>query len=525
MDVENVFIISIGHRKENPTKWEMYGPIVQAHKELGKEYDDCTLVTTLFTGAEKFMEEDGTIRNLMRDNTHYVPEGYVRAGMDAGVNAGIFVNSGKRTKPTIIDYEKMLFADDTVYERPFDKFIYDPCRIDLNLFKQYASDMVTSISLNFNTATLAVGETIQIVPTLYPSTVTNKEVTYVSNDTSILEVDDTGVVTAKAVGSATITITPKAQSVVTGTVTISVLAQKIPVESITLNHTTASMLVGNTLQLEATVLPENATDRSVTWTSSDSGAASVTQSGLVTALEQGDATITATANGNPNLSAQCVIQLAHKVFEWNEQLNIDFTTKTLDDYVTSGVITIPSGAKTDGLSYSEKGLTSTAAGNLVNGVMLNTPVETNQNWAMEVTLTMDPWAESSGTTETLYPNFIFMSASADEADHTHGSNCLAPAVYISNGGFSGRLGLNASNTVNHSGTFNADGNEHTYRWEYDNDTKTSTLYKDGDKLSTKELEASGKFGYILGAHSGYSSAKNFNIKPGYHIKSFKFYVS
>lgn len=308
-----MFIISIGHRKENPTKWEMYGPIVQAHKELGKEYDDCTLVTTLFTGAEKFIEEDGTIRNLMRDNTHYVPEGYVRAGLDAGVNAGIFVNSGKRTKPAIIDYEKMLFSDDTVYERPFDKFIYDPCRIDLNLFKQYASDMVTSVALNFSTATMAVGETIKLIPTLYPSTVTNKEVTFESNNPSIVEVADDGTLTAKAVGSATITVTPKAQSVATGTANITVLAQKVAVESITLNQTTASMLVGNTLQLTATVLPENATDKTITWVSSDSGAASVTQTGLVTALEQGDATITATPNGNPNLSAQCVIQLAHKV--------------------------------------------------------------------------------------------------------------------------------------------------------------------------------------------------------------------
>ena len=143
---------------------------------------------------------------------------------------------------------------------------------------------------------------------------------------------------------------------------------------------------------------------------------------------------------------------------------------------------------------------------------------------MEVTLTIDPWTDASGTTETLYPNFIFVSASADEDGHTHGSNCLAPAVYISNNGFSGRLGLNESATVNHSGAFDDDGVEHTYRWEYDKDTQTSTLYKDGAKLSTKVNAASGKFGYLLGAHSGYSSARNFNIKPGYHIKTFKFYI-
>lgn len=526
--IDQVFIISIGHRKENPTKWEMYGPIVQAHKELGKESDDCTLVTTLFTGAEKFIEEDGTIRNIMRDNTHYVPEGYVRAGLDAGVNAGIFVNSGNKMKPVIIDYEKMLFDDGISHERPFDKFVYDPYRIDMNLFKQYASDMVTSISLNFNTATMGVGETITLIPTLYPSTVTNKAVTFKSNDESVVTVDDNGVITAKSIGTTTITVTPQASSVVTGTATITVLAEKVAVDSITLNHTTASMLVGNTLQLEATILPENATDKTITWSSSDSGAASVTQTGLVTALEQGDATIIATPNGNPNLSASCVIQLAHKVTNWEEILSFDFVENTLNDYVDDGIITIPSTSKTDTLQYTEKGLTATASNALINGVKLTNPINVDQDWAFEITMTMDPWTDSTSVTETLYPNMVFFSATEHDSSISHGSNCLAPAVYINAGGFSGRLGNNVGTTVNKANTFDDDGIEHTYRWEYDSATHKSKVYKDGVNLGelTWRSDTSfpgGQFGYMLGVHNGYSSAKNFNIKIGYFIKSIKFY--
>ena len=524
--IDQVFIISIGHRKENPTKWEMYGPIVQAHKELGKESDYCTLVTTLFTGAEKFIEEDGSIRNIMRDNTHYVPEGYVRAGLDAGVNAGIFVNSGNKMKPTIIDYEKMLFDDGVTHERVFDKFIYDPYRIDMNLFKQYASDMVTSVSLNFNTATMGVGETITLIPTLYPSTVTNKSVIFKSNDESIATVDDKGIITAKSVGTTTITVTPQASSVATGSATITVLAEKIAVESITLNHTTASMLVGNTLQLTATVLPENATDKTITWSSSDSGAASVTQTGLVTALEQGDATIIATPNGNPNLSASCVIQLAHKVTDWEEIMSFNFAEKTLNDYVNDDIITIPETSTTDALQYTEKGLTTSSSTSLVNGVKLSTPIDVNQDWAVEITMTMDPWVDGNGVTEALYPNMIFFSSVEHEG--AHGSNCLAPAIYINSGGFSGRLGDNTGTTVNQSNTFVADGLEHTYRWEYDSTTHKSKVYKDSVKL--KELDwistttlPGGQFGYMLGAHNGYSSAKNFNIKVGYFIKLIKFY--
>ena len=390
LGVENVFIISIGHRKENPTRWEMYGPIVQAQKELGKEDDVCVLATTLFTGAEKFIEDNGTVRNLMRDNTHYIPEGYVRAGLDAGVNAGVFVNSGKKIKPVIMNYESLLFDDGITYERPYDKFVYDPYRIDINLFKRFASDVVTSIALNFSNATLSVGENIQLEATIYPTTVSDKTVTYTSSDPEVVEVSGNGLLTAKATGSATITVTPAANSTVSATVTITVLAEKIPVESIELNMTTASMLVGDTLQLTATVLPENATDKTVTWVSSDAGAASVTNNGLVTALEQGDATITVTANGNPALKATCVIQLAHKVITPGEALlSLDFTKKTVQDYIDDGIL-VTNEASVDDAIYSEDGLVYQNGDGSV-GLKLATPINAGQDFIIA-----RPWASCLG---------------------------------------------------------------------------------------------------------------------------------
>ena len=309
--LNTAFIIRIGHRKESPTRWEMYGPIVQAQNELGKEQDDCVLVSTVFAGAEKFIEEDGSVRNIMRDYTHYKPEGYLRAGMEAGVNAGIYVNSGRRIKPILLEYERLLFDDDTVYERPVDKFIYDPHRVDLNLMKKIASDVATSISPNFTQATLGVGDTAQLTATVYPTTVSDKGVTFESDAPDIADVDENGLITAKAEGSAVITVTSELTGTVSATVNITVAESVTYVESITLNHTTASMLVGDTLQLTATVTPDDATDKTITWVSSDAGAASVDENGLVTALEQGDATITAIANGNITLKANCFISLAH----------------------------------------------------------------------------------------------------------------------------------------------------------------------------------------------------------------------
>ena len=127
------FIIRIGHRKSDEV---MNIPIIQAQSELGKERDDIILVSTLFAGAKYFIKEDGSIRNMMRDQSHYFPEAYVRTGLEAGVNAGIYINSNKMIKPILLEYNTLTIDDQTVYERPVDKFLYDPCRVDFNSLKK-----------------------------------------------------------------------------------------------------------------------------------------------------------------------------------------------------------------------------------------------------------------------------------------------------------------------------------------------------------------------------------------------------
>lgn len=521
LGVEAVFMISIGHRKVNPADWGIYGPIVQAQKELGKEYDDCVLATTLFTGAEKFIEEDGTVRNLMRDNTHYKPEGYARAGLDAGVNSGIFVNSGKRSKPIIIDYETMMFDTAAGMERPFDKFIYDPCRIDLNLFKQYASEIVTSISLNFDKTTLAVGETVQLTADLYPTTITEKGVTYTNTNSSVATIDANGVITAKAVGTTTITVTPKATSVVTATVTITVLAEKVPVTSITLNYNEASMLVGDTLQLTATVLPDNATDKSITWSSSDAGAASVSSTGLVTALEQGDATITAVANGNPNAKATCVIQLAHKVIAAGETLlDLDFTKQTVNDYVTSGDL-IAADADVTNVTYDATNGMSYTNTKGTYGLKLANTIPLNQSLIIDCDLFMDTY-ENSGTTKTESLYGYLMLASGTDEHTTHGSNCFTPGLYSNKPKLTTRT--ISGSTVNIGSTgFAQDGQWHSYRMVYDASTQKLSFYIDGalDGEGTVAYTENDIIGYILGTHKGYSGAANYGPCAGMKVRSFK----
>ena len=87
----------------------------------------------------------------------------------------------------------------------------------------------------------------------------------------------------------------------------------IPVNEITLNPTSATLNVGETLQLTATVSPTNATDKSVSWTSSNTNVATVSNTGLVTAVAAGTATITCTANDGSGVTATCSVTVVAPV--------------------------------------------------------------------------------------------------------------------------------------------------------------------------------------------------------------------
>ncbi|MEO7083172.1 MAG: Ig-like domain-containing protein, partial [Gemmatimonadaceae bacterium] len=160
-----------------------------------------------------------------------------------------------------------------------------------------ANAPVASVTVAPATASIIVGATTTLVPTLKDASnnvLTGRVITWSSSATGVATVSASGVVTGVSAGSATITATSEGQS---GTATITVTV--VPVASVTVTPSSATVRVGNSRSLNATVKDTKGKVLSgitVVWTSSDASVATVDASGRVTGVAIGTATITATVD-------------------------------------------------------------------------------------------------------------------------------------------------------------------------------------------------------------------------------------
>ena len=178
---------------------------------------------------------------------------------------------------------------------------------------------VSSVTLIPKTLELEVGETKDLGPgvTILPANTSegvSRLLTWTSTSNGIASVGDFGMVTANAAGTATIRCTSKDNPQAYAECVVTVTLPPVPVESITLSETSATMSYGSTLRLEATVSPSDATDKELTWKSSNTSVATVDATGLVTALRKtGTAVITATSVDNPDAVAECSISVVSQI--------------------------------------------------------------------------------------------------------------------------------------------------------------------------------------------------------------------
>ena len=170
--------------------------------------------------------------------------------------------------------------------------------------------MVTGITLNKSTLSLNDGASETLTVTISPSTASDKSVTWSSTDTSVATVDQNGKVTAVGNGNAVISATANDGSDKKATCTVTVTTL---VTGITLNKSTLSLNEGSNETLTITISPSTASDKSVTWSSTDTSVATVDQNGKVTAVSKGTATIKASTNDGSGLSASCSVTVIKPV--------------------------------------------------------------------------------------------------------------------------------------------------------------------------------------------------------------------
>ena len=151
---------------------------------------------------------------------------------------------------------------------------------------------VTSVTLDKTDLTLDVNGTAKLNATVKPDDATTKTVTWKSDNEGVAIVDNSGNVTAKAAGTATITATVDGKSA-SCKVTVNGQTTTVPVQSVGLNQTTLELIAGKEATLTATVKPDDATNKTVTWSSNNETVATVDNNGKVTAKAAGEAIITA----------------------------------------------------------------------------------------------------------------------------------------------------------------------------------------------------------------------------------------
>lgn len=172
---------------------------------------------------------------------------------------------------------------------------------------------VEELKLDVKSKELKEGEEVTFTVTVSPEDASNKVVTWSSSDDAVAKVDANGKVTAIKAGTATITATAADGSGKTVSVKITVKPEVIKVSKINLDKASLSLEEGATAALVATVRPGDATDKAVTWKSSNIAVATVDASGNVTAIAEGTATITVTASDGSGVKASCKVTVAKKV--------------------------------------------------------------------------------------------------------------------------------------------------------------------------------------------------------------------
>lgn len=186
--------------------------------------------------------------------------------------------------------------------------------------------LVKEIVLNQTNVNLNEGDTYQLTAIISPPDAPNKTLEWSSSNTEVATVDANGKILAIKQGQATITAQTTDGSNLLATCNIEVFKPTILISSITIDPSAITGEVGKTHQLTASIVPENASDKTLVWSSDNSTIASVDSDGLLTLHAKGNAIIKASATDGSGMSAICAVVV-------DESTSINDIVIDSDEYV------------------------------------------------------------------------------------------------------------------------------------------------------------------------------------------------
>lgn len=247
---------------------------------------------------------------------------------------------------------------------------------------------VTRIEMSPSSATLEIGETIQLSATAYPTNATSRNLNWTTENYSVASVSNSGLVTARGAGRVWIWARATDGSGA-GNYCVVDIKEPTKVSSIDLSETEATMGVGEKLTITASILPDNANNKSVNWTSDNTDVATVVD-GVITAVSPGECDITCASTDGSNVSAVCHIVVNEPEQHWlsvvlpNGSFSINATNLesielkiTPDPDYTIHSVTVDGMEQDINIGETDLSLPALSHNATVNVVFVSTGVSTN----------------------------------------------------------------------------------------------------------------------------------------------------
>ena len=300
-------------------------------------FENCSISGNIYvqkTSSEQVaLKFDENTANKLKGSVIVEGNGALLKNKDAGSTATLKKVVVKTEKPVTVDANVTDMQVTTANTALTVNGTVDTLQADANVTvsgngdikKQTGSGQISvsvaGVSLDKTEIVLVEGSSEKLTATVEPTNATNKNVTWSSDHEAIATVDQNGTVTARNGGQAIITVTT-ADGSKTATCTVNVRVHiGVPVQSVGLNKTELALEVGKTGTLEAKVEPSDATNKNVTWSSSNPEVATV-DNGVVTAVSAGEAIITVTTEDGAK-TATCKVTV-------NAPQTVPVTGVTLD---------------------------------------------------------------------------------------------------------------------------------------------------------------------------------------------------